>query len=100
MFSKGENNVVLLIKQLSDELDPDDKEEIHRYVQTQTELRYFSHQKELASQTDLSLSGRDEVRLYVSKACQLAIRWGIHDHDRVQQFIELCKCFSFRNRYD
>jgi len=77
-----------VVKQLTDELDPDDREEIHRYVQTQTEIRYFANVKVLASKVKFSTPGRDEVRLFLNKIMQLAYRWGIQNRNQVQDFID------------
>ncbi len=77
-----------VVMQLTDEIDPDDREEIHRYVQTQAEIRYFDNMKTLVSNVDINSTERDEVLLFTQKICQLAIRWGIHNRESIQLFTE------------
>ena len=72
---KGKKQRGFVVERLVDELDSEDRQEIHRYVQNQTALRYFSSLKKLAAQMDSSGPGRDDVYLFFSKVCQLAIRW-------------------------
>jgi len=76
------------IMQLTDEINPDDREEIHRYVQTQAEIRYFENIITLVSNVDNNSTERDDVLLLTHKICQLAIRWGIHNRESIQRFTD------------
>ena len=78
---------IVVVKDLSDELDPDDKEEIHRYVQQQKVSRYFSVAKELA--IGLSIDDKQFISsmcTYVQRISALAERWNLAENKEVRRF--------------
>ena len=85
---QGKKQRGTVVKNLSDELDPDDREEIHRYVQKQTILRFFNNVKTMAGGINYGSDGSDGVRAFIRKIIKLAKSWGIHERDEIQQFIQ------------
>jgi hypothetical protein len=86
-FSDGKKQRGTIVLQLTDELDPDDREEIHRFLQSQAEIRYFDNIKDLLAKVNSSSSKRDDVRLFNKRIWNLAIRLGIQNRETIQHFI-------------
>jgi len=85
---QGKKQRGTIVKSLSDELDADDRDEIHRHVQKQTTVRYFVNAKALALQINYESQAKDGAQAYVSKMSRLARRWGIYHRQEIQQFID------------
>jgi hypothetical protein len=85
---QGKKQRGIVVKTLVDELDPDDREEIHRYVQEQTAIRFFSNVKSQAAKINYQSQASDGVQAYLRKITHLAHRWGLQNREDIRSFID------------
>ena len=82
---------MLTVQTLSDELDADDKEEIHRYIQQQEISRYFEAAKTLAGRIDLEKQTSKAINSYQRKISGVAKQLGLRKRSEVERFIGAIK---------
>ena len=87
-ISQGKRHRGIIVKQLTDEIDPEDREEIHRYVQLHLESKYFDNIKSLLIGVKPRSPERDDVIQFVHNIHQLAIRWKIQYKDSIKHFLD------------
>ncbi|MFC1996916.1 hypothetical protein ACFLXI_04830 [Chloroflexota bacterium] len=94
----GQNQTGLILGDFFDELDSDDKDEIHLIIQGQILKNYYLRVRTLATQMNISHDPLDILEAFVDRISQLAERLEIYERKEIQEFLYYVKDLVEKNK--